>query len=641
MTDPSRTQPVDLAYPEIVLDVSLESGLARPQDLDQPMNPLETGSPSMMGAVSLSDSWTSLPDADSSFEDDVDSEHTDLGSLLDVRSADDVQSVTDTDIQDDGSDADSLEDEDRAQGQDSSILDLPNLPASPIFAPQTARFGVMSPYHEESHIDSDLSLDLPGPHTTHEGRTVKPLTHSEQSAVRTQHQLDETTQIQSAIRLNLSSHGLDLASYDCFKVILLGNSVQDFRPELQAKLGDALVSSASSSVCSSASASATRFHLVPNTFGPGSEPDFADLVAIDKQIEFEYYDQAMEVVDACKRPTAELHLTNSETNTRISSGWNGHDFQISRQRWTHPDLAILCLGLDATGNLDTTSNNMVKFVRRHNLPCIAVRLNQTLAGNCEDYLQDGVLRQDIEAGDPRSTDSRVVASVPVDINTFLSLDSADLNKHMTWALETPRPPTREPVRVGRKLGQATMVDLWRKMAFLSPLHLLFAVVLFGVVLNVVAGMFLRPAWPTSARSTADMPIAALQTGVATPSLVPPGPVQVVSMEAPSVLSTITTATTTTSVQTASPPPLAQMEVDDVKQEPYMSKVQANMVMIQAQVKSRLAPASLQLRTALGTARESLMALKLDKVAKEHLAIAQNRAQQVVGRVRFRMKSLWE
>ncbi|RVX71195.1 hypothetical protein B0A52_04769 [Exophiala mesophila] len=646
MTDTSRTHQIDLVYPQIVLALSYDSILARSNDLDQTVTPLERAQPSIMQATSLSDSWTSLPDADSSFEDDVDSEHTDLGSLLDVRSADDVQSVTGTDIQDDGSEADSLEDEDRPQEQESSILDFPNLPASPIFASRSVRFSPMSPYHPESHMDADLSLDLSRPHTTREGQNARDLTHTEQSAVRTQHQLDEKTQIESAIRLSLSSHGLDLASYDCFKVILLGKNVHEFRPEIQAKLGDALVSSASSSVCSSASASATRFHLVPNTFGPGSEPDFADLVAIDKQIEFEYYDQAMEAVDTCNSPKGELHLQNSETNTRISSRWNGQDFTISRQRWTPPDLAILCLELDVMGQLDTPSKHFVEFIRRHNLPCIAIRLNQNLAGSCQEYLQDGVLREDIEVTEPTSPDSRVIASVPVDISTFLSLDSADLNKHITWALNTPRPPPEKPVAFTPKLGRSTMVDLWRNMAFPSPLHLLVGVISFGVILNLVAGIFLRPAWPASVQSTTNMPIVAVRTGVASTALVPSKSAQVVSMESPSVLSTIATATTTTSmsVSTALPSPQAPTVVDDVHQEPYMSKVQGNVVMIRAQLQRHLVPASIQLRNVLGTAREtmeSLIALELDKAAKEHLAIAQNRAQHVVGMVRFRVKSLWE
>ncbi|KEF53077.1 uncharacterized protein A1O9_10985 [Exophiala aquamarina CBS 119918] len=411
----------DLTYPSLPLDLSLDSLLAHsatPTPSSVPIMPK-----SETDTSSLAESWASLAGTEFSHEDDIHSEHTDVGSLLDVHSSDDVHSVVDAEHQEDPEE--SSEEDDHGADITSSQQSLP-----------------LSPWDRSGlHIDhstSNLGASLteagpPGSHATlsMDYHAETPFNEHENTALRRHLQCTDNAERYSGVtRMGLLAQGVDLNTLDYFKVVLLGRSIEQFRPEIQRKLGDVLVSQGGSSQCSSRG-SVTRFHLVPNTFGPGAEPDFADLVAIDKQIDFDCYDQVDEMASSYSRTN--LHLRNRSTSSEFVSMWNGRNFVVNQSRWISPDLAIICVELDSTGKLDHCSHNMIKFTERHQIPRIVIRMDRGWAGNYGSIQEEGDLLHSIKAGSeqpPLILQSTL--NFPVDIATFLNLESALLNKHIAF-----------------------------------------------------------------------------------------------------------------------------------------------------------------------------------------------------------------
>ncbi|EXJ94214.1 hypothetical protein A1O1_02607 [Capronia coronata CBS 617.96] len=370
----------------------------------------------------LGDSWASLTDFESSNEEDLRSEHTDVGSLLDVHSSDDVQSIADeTDVVPFIYEEE-VTFEEYLHGQQplgASIQEPAALAHSATGSVEANCAGT----------DSQETIR----HATSQHSIVRPLSELENSFFRRCLNEDVSSNYYSVIRMPLLEEGLSVDALDYFKVILLGPHVDQFKPEIQRKLGDALVSRKVSAT-SSSSSSVSRFHIVPSCFGPGSEPEFADLVAIDKLIDFECYDLAGG--GRSVHHLAPLILKSSQTHSTVTSEWNGHAFAVTNPRWILPDLAIICVRLDQKHNLDTDSLAMLEFADRHRIPTILIRLDRGWLGNYGKAMNTDYLYESIES-DPEQASAQVLTSkLPLDIPTFLNIDSALLNKHIAYSISS-------------------------------------------------------------------------------------------------------------------------------------------------------------------------------------------------------------
>ncbi|EXJ75127.1 uncharacterized protein A1O5_01823 [Cladophialophora psammophila CBS 110553] len=378
---------------------------------------------------SLDDSWASIADVESSNEDDLQSENTDVGSLLDVHSSDDIQSVSDgihiNDVA--SSDEEGLEDtlteelDRRSTLKPSSQQELFSHPPPPRVPQIVYSVQDVGPNGLGPICIYTISRPLA------EADTRKSLPHG-QDGSRLQRYF-------SIIRMPVLGGGLDLDAHNYFKVLLLGQHVEQFRPEIQRKLGDVLVSRPVTSNNTSPT-SVSRFHLVPNTFGPGSEPDFADLVAIDKLIDFDCYDLVHSSSGLGQQE--QLILQNSQTHSEIVSKWSGSGFVVCNPRWTLPDLAIICVHLDAEGKMNSDSCKMISFVERHGIPKILIRMNRGWAGDYRDCVNADSLHECIETRTlpPRLLQHKVSPKLPLDMAAFLNLDATALNKHIAYAVSS-------------------------------------------------------------------------------------------------------------------------------------------------------------------------------------------------------------
>ncbi|KIW64236.1 hypothetical protein PV04_09183 [Phialophora macrospora] len=376
---------------------------------------------------SLDGSWASLAGDESSNEDDLQSEHTDVGSLLDVHSSDDVHSVTDGVTTDD---AESTDEEDLGDTL-TEELDRGHI-LGPYIRHELPVHSLPSDIRQSQHPrENNVQEIIPLRRNTF--TTSKELTEAEVQALPLfRRNAAESTKYFRVIEMPVLEDGLDLDKHNHFKVLLLGRQVEQFRPEIQRKVGDALVTRVATPSYT-VPTSVTRFLLVPNTFGPGAEPDFADLVAIDKQIDFDCYD----LVTASRDPgqQSELTLANSQTGTELISKRSGSAFVVDNPRWTVPDLAIICVHLSDEDFMDLDSFRLITFVERHHIPHILIRMNRGWQGQYGGAVTAHSLHETIEP-QHKQPQYKPSSLLPVDMAAFLNLDSAQLNRHIAHVVST-------------------------------------------------------------------------------------------------------------------------------------------------------------------------------------------------------------
>ncbi|KAK7905718.1 hypothetical protein LTR67_000442 [Exophiala xenobiotica] len=503
----------DLDYPQIPLDLSLESLLAH----SHPSTPSSQIMPaSEATSSSLGDSWASLTDVESTNEDDLRSEHTDVGSLLDVHSSDDVQSVRE-DL--DPSEGESTDEEDAG---DTSTVDLG---CTSVLRSSAQRDAVVDLQHVHATQTSqdEKNIQATGQSPVYLHTTTRPLTQDE--AHKVSHRLGAARRSAgyiSVMNMTLLEDGLDVNTFDYFKVVLLGKHVEQFRPEIQRKLGDALVSRRVTSDARRTSTS--RFHLVPNSFGPGAEPDFADLVAIDKQIDFDCYDTVEE--------------------REVVSKWNGHTHLVANSRWTPPDLAVVCVHLDEKQRMDEESHALLKFVARHGIASIVVRMDRHWFGEYSDSIwKADSLYEDIEAANSYRT--RNFTKLPVDLAAFLNLDAAALNKHIAFITSNNAEAlTKKPVanvsildKVHEKLPHDLRLVFLRNFALIK--NMLFVLWIIGVYIFLGAHL-----WPVVYDTLSSTPSHTDKVAAADPG----GQPQTWTSEIQSTLSSVSPETTVRALQ---------------------------------------------------------------------------------------------
>ncbi|OCT44909.1 hypothetical protein CLCR_05483 [Cladophialophora carrionii] len=470
----TRFHPFDLEYPELPLHLSLDSLLAHssssnPSPTRTVMPPPEADQPPLDG------SWASLVGDESSNEEDLQSEHTDVGSLLDVHSSDDVRSVTDEVTTDDAesTDEDDLGDTLTEELDRGHILGPYIRHELPVHARSSD--SLQSLQCSENNVQKII------PRTVTTFTASKELTEAEiQTLPSFQRGETKSTTYFRVIEMPVLEDGLDLNKHNHFNVLLLGRQIEQFRPEIQRKVGDALVTRFGTTSYTNPT-SVTRFLLVPNAFGPGAEPDFADLVAIDKQIDFDCYD----LVTASRQPgqQTELILTNSQTGTKLISKRSGSGFVVDNQHWALPDLAIICVHLSDEDTMDVDSFRMISFAERHRIPYILIRMNRGWHGQYNGVVTIGSLHERIE---PQHIQPEHKGSplLPVDMAAFLNLDSAQLNRHIAYVVMSAERAARREVESQNSLPKIavekpmTIVDVIPR---LSPSILKNALMLLWVV----------------------------------------------------------------------------------------------------------------------------------------------------------------
>ncbi|KAL3464190.1 hypothetical protein BJX64DRAFT_255137 [Aspergillus heterothallicus] len=415
-----------LQYPTLPpLSASVEEWLSRSRPIS--MTSIPAVDPPLRA---LSESWATLSASDVHSEDEAPSEQTDVGSLIDTSGPDDVASLDDRYSSNDDMDENydgGLDNEDYDSRSDvSEAGDL-----RPIF-PQLGC----------SINDSNLTTQTAFRQSTESIEFVEPDKWPEIERVQLKHTIRlidgpeiaelgenftsclEDSTLMATVQQTMTKKSIDTDKP--FRVLYIGSS--EFRGIILDKLGDVLVSSASSGFESS-SAESSRYHVVPTSFGTGAVPNFAELLPIHFQL----------IVDECLEATSESHVDRPRTiNLKLknrpscTSLWTGTEYGISSSAdWTLPDVAIIFLStLDTTTATDTQRLSRM-FMERHGVPTMVISEKPLWKMSREPIpVNHHSLHMCLESRHSPTGKTAVLKRYPIDLNTFESITPSQLNRNL-------------------------------------------------------------------------------------------------------------------------------------------------------------------------------------------------------------------
>jgi hypothetical protein len=416
--------PDALEYPQIPLEASFDSLLrnsypsAHNSTTPTPTSAMtRTTRPTRQPA--LSESWASMSDAESSQNDELLSEQTDTESLVDVRRAEDVLSIHDeaSSARDEADDSSSDEDE-----QDEVIF--AEMAGSPLKKeePQTTE----KEADEADLIPGHITLDEPRAaeesDNVHIRHTLRLFDSDESTSMPTLH---EKTDLAGAIDLTLDRHYLKDNGRQSLRLLLLGQEyLPGIRDLIQSKVADALVASGRS-LSSSQQSSVSRFHVIPGSFGPGSVPSTADLIPLEQHLDVQSYHS----------------IEMSSTGGFVLFEESPDHTLVSRPTPSSLpyDLAVIITDTSETSKADMSLQLFSRLAARHSIPSFVITVDDAWK-NLEGFAPiPGMVHRIITTRPVWQGD--VLARLPLDLDTFLNLNSAQLSRHLSWLVRTAKSDT--------------------------------------------------------------------------------------------------------------------------------------------------------------------------------------------------------
>jgi hypothetical protein len=424
MTD-GQQQPSQLTYPQILLDVSLESLLshsnASTMTTSAPEHQLEPDN-------QLSESWATLSNSDYSRDDDLRSETTDVGSLVSNNGTEDIHSIED--------DLDSEVDEEPI----SSSNDDGYSPAShPLARPPPPDLGTAS-------IDEDLSatenaylkpIEFEEPTTDswpEAGQidvkhTLRIFNEAEaQDILETIQPTTVATQLVGTVRMSMSRASLELDRP--FRVFYVGDSKA--RGDILGKVAEALLAGLDPS-SGYRDIESSRYHVLPQHYGPGAPPGGADLVPIQKTQLIVDEIKSAHYKDECQ---SEIGVSLKNGSHYVSRR-KGSSYEITSTTQSFvPDIALFYI----SGNDSPIERQILhcahKFMLRHRIPPIVISDEISWSSPFNTVpLKRQSLHMCIESKASETQESRVLRRLPVDFATFEKLDSKQLNKNLACLID--------------------------------------------------------------------------------------------------------------------------------------------------------------------------------------------------------------
>ena len=365
--------------------------------------------------ATLGESWASISDAESSLDDDLQSDHTDLGSLVDIHSTGDVQSIRDDDTSSDA-EPDDL-DELPEQPQNSAVL-------QPVQTPKNA--SELAPSISE---DAQLTLDEPNAgESIVASKTVKRFSQDE-----LRHwNLPVGVSLVGKMRMPVGKEFIrDAGQPEMRMVLFCQEAASEYEVAVLHKIGDAQLAS-ESGVQYQSPPSTSKYHVVPDSFGPGSQPTTAAILPVDIQLDSTHYATARFESSSSRT----ILLGSPDHPRRTVSKWTQDgpnptgSYVISGCQLGDPDLAVVIIGDLSEAKNREFARASLAFARRHNVPAIAVRVQN-------DWVSDPALAAFITGGlhltvqDPSGSDDTIVRTLPITFDDmFWNLDACQLSRHI-------------------------------------------------------------------------------------------------------------------------------------------------------------------------------------------------------------------
>jgi hypothetical protein len=423
MTDGQQQSP-QLKYPQILLDISLESLLSHSNASTMTsLGPEPHIEPDNL----LSESWATLSNSDYSREDDLRSEITDVGSLVSNNGAEDIHSIEDDSESEDDEEQPSSNNDDESPQASDPLAHQPQ-PASTSLAHEgTAmlendQLSVLE--FKEPRVDGwPEAGQIDVKHTIrifNEAEARQILGTVEPSTI--------PAKIVGTVRMSMSRTSLELDRP--FRVFYVGNPTA--RDDILLKIASALLAGVDPD-SGYRDLESSRYHVLPQHYGPGAPSGGADLVPIQK---------TQMVVDEIRsafykdehQSEIEVSLKNG---SHYSSRLKGSTFEITSTTQSFvPDIALFYTSEDDSPVLRQILHCAHKFMLRHHIPSMIIsgEVSWTLSSNLLP-LKLQSLHVCVESKASETQDSRILRRLPIDFNTFEKLDSKQLNKNLACLID--------------------------------------------------------------------------------------------------------------------------------------------------------------------------------------------------------------
>lgn len=408
----TSTTDTQLEYPQLLIEASFESLLSHSHS---------SGSQSITimprSEHSLSESWSSLSENDLTQDDDLQSDATDTGSLIDVSTTGDVHTVDDYGESSDAEEDDQDEIEEEANNAVTDDTDSDG-------DVRVRKLHHITPHLQESIRldDSTVIVDASGATSLQASRVY---TNAEIRASSMQDQSesfsDETV---GFIKMSMSSENMKPKQRP-YHILYHGStfSSPEIKSDVLGKIGAALISSSDHHKLDD-DVESPCYHVVPSEFGPGSRPSTADLIPIPTQMHISdctvLEPQPFDSLGSSIR----LQLSNGRTVvSRQASIWDvGH-----KQQWMQPDLCVIVVSQHEAREGRLKAQRIAEFSHRHRVPVLSLR--QEAGWNGDSLLADAdphMLHKSVQST------SHVENKMLLDVDSFLALDTEQLNRHLNY-----------------------------------------------------------------------------------------------------------------------------------------------------------------------------------------------------------------
>lgn len=448
----------------------------------------------------LSESWATLSASDAHSEDGTRSEQTDLASLIDQTSTDDVASLEDQDRYSNsemgGNDEDHVdvvddeddgEDDEETDGDNSSD-DEDNMGEQPYMGQESVSESQELPalYHQFGGAidDSGLTAKMGFHQSTESIEFAEPAMWPEVKQVELKHTIQvfnaaeaarlkeelpcnpEHSILTAKVQQTVTKQGLDIDQP--FRVLYIGDP--DYRNIILDKIGDVLVSNSRSSF-DSTSTESSRYHVIPTSFGAGAVPNFAELLPIHLQLIVDECLEASADPKSGKPSTMSLKFKNRPSCT---SYWAGSEYRVSSASdWTLPNVAIFFISSKDNASALETQHIARTFMGRHRVPTMFISEKPLwpVSGNWGS-LNSHSLHVCLESCDAQTGETAVVRRYPIDLQTFESITPGQLNRNLaSLASISPKQSpsaTPEAPRSSTRKSFESFVDIGRYIKHILP-----------------------------------------------------------------------------------------------------------------------------------------------------------------------------
>ena len=402
-----------LEYPQLVLNASISSLLNHSAIL---ATNASVSMASHDSESSLGESWASLSTLDVPSEDELRSETTDTGSLLiDLPNTDDDQSIH-GEVVNAQAVAAAVSDLELDLADSEKTTDIPLVLDMGEDSPSVETLKLETLVFEEPrHWPKDGCAYLSLPIDCHfrfadevmggvpalGGRNTMPM---------------------GTVRMAIAQEVL--STDQPFKILFHGTNTGS-RGQILRKVADALVA-ATDFTAAPRAMNSSRYHVLPMDFGPGSSSTQAEMIPIHTQIIVEDTVSTTRLEKTIGAPytitTTKGEIDHSCRDGRWSTG-------PERSPWTLPNLAIFAVHSDYFERHTQEAVRISVFMRQHAVPSLFVQISDDPCYVGELFETDPyLLHRSIDR--KFSPKDQEVVSLPIDLDTFLNINSTQLNRHL-------------------------------------------------------------------------------------------------------------------------------------------------------------------------------------------------------------------